>query len=239
MADPAPGLISVIVPAHDEASALPEVIGGIADALDTQAHEIIVVDDGSTDGTWGAIGELRRLHPQLRALRFTRNFGHQAAILAGMMAARGQAVIMMDADGQHPPELLPDLIAPWKNGAMVVQAVRVGGTGGLVKRWTSRLFYRALSRVSGVKIPEGSADFRLLGRPVVDTILRSTGALLFLRGLIPWLGFEVAHVPFQAAPRLAGRPSYTWGRMIRLSLDGLMSFSIIPLRLCTALGVSL
>jgi dolichol-phosphate mannosyltransferase len=232
-------LISVIAPAHNESGALAELVDGVTRALAGEPHEIVIVDDGSSDGTWDKVRDLRRAHPQVRGVRFTRNFGHQAAILAGLMSARGRAVIMMDSDGQHPPELLPKLIETWRNGALVVQGVRTGSDGGVLKRWTSRLFYRAISATAGVKVPEGSADFRLIGRPVVDTILRSTGALLFLRGLIPWLGYDVVHLPFKAGQRVAGRPSYTWSRMIRLSLDGLMSFSIIPLRLCILLGVGL
>jgi glycosyltransferase involved in cell wall biosynthesis len=236
-----PPRVSVVMPAHNEAATLPEVIAQVAATLADQPHEIIVVDDGSTDETWTVIRRLRESHPQVRAVRLTRNFGQQSAIMAGLLAARGEAIISMDADGQHPPELLPRLISSWQEGNPVVQAVRGTEPGdvGLAKRWSSRLFYRVLSLISGVPVPEGSADFRLLSRPVVEMILRSTGPLLFLRGLIPWLGYPVSHVPFQARPRVAGRSSYTWRRMLGLSVDGLISFSIIPLRLSILLGISL
>jgi dolichol-phosphate mannosyltransferase len=232
-------LISVVTPAHNEESALAQTIERVVKSLREYAHEIIIVDDGSTDTTWRTIQTLKARFPEIRAIRFTRNFGHQSAILAGLIAARGEAVIMMDSDGQHPAEMIPAFIKRWQEGFVIVQGVRVGKGGeGILKRWSSRLFYGVLSLLSGVEVPKGSADFRLLGRPGVDVVLRSTGPLLFLRGLIPWLGFEISYVPFEPHPRTAGRPSFTWRRMIHLSIEGLMSFSIIPLRLSIAIGIS-
>jgi len=144
----------------------------------------------------------------------------------------------MDADGQHPAAALPQLVAAWRGGYDVVQGVRVATDGeGFLKRVTSKGFYRMLSAVGGPQIPIGSADFRLLSRPAVDVLLESVGPLLFLRGLIPWLGYPVAHVPFTARRRLAGETSYTWTRMLRFSLHGLLSFTTIPLRLATLLGL--
>ena len=132
----------------------------------------------------GKIQLLRQAHPTVRGLRFTRNFGHQSAILAGLLAARGDAVIVMDADGQHPPELIPVFLERWREGYQVVQAIRTTGTDAPIKSLFSRLFYRILHSLSGVDVPAGSADFRLLGRPVVDAVLQSAGHLLFLRGLV-------------------------------------------------------
>ncbi|HUF26793.1 MAG TPA: glycosyltransferase family 2 protein [Gemmatimonadaceae bacterium] len=234
---PAPE-ISVVLPVHDEAGALEYVIRRIADALDGESHEIVLVDDGSRDASWLVMLQLRTAFPQLRGIRFTRNFGHQAAILAGLVAARGDAVIMMDADGQHPPELLPALISCWRSGAPVVQAIRTGTADeGVLKSWSSRLFYRVFTALAGVEIVRGSADFRLLSRPVVNHVLSSAGPLLFLRGLIPWLGFPAESVPFKVEHRVAGRSSYDVRRMLRLSLSGVLGFSINPLRLASALGV--
>jgi glycosyltransferase involved in cell wall biosynthesis len=230
-------LITVVMPAHNEEEALPRVVAEVVTAVSQCDLEIVVVDDGSRDGTWPQIERLRRQHPGVRGLRFTRNFGHQAAILAGLTVARGDAVIIMDCDGQHPPSLITQFIDRWREGYQVVQALRAEDDRRTLKSLTSRWFYRALHALSGVDVPNGSADFRLLGRPVVDAVLRSAGHLLFLRGLVPYLGYEAALVPFTAPPRIAGRTSYTWRKMLRLSLDGLMSFSIIPLRVAIALGL--
>jgi dolichol-phosphate mannosyltransferase len=230
--------ISVILPAHDEADTLPVVVPEIARALGAAAHEIVVVDDGSRDATWQTIAHLKQTWPQVVGVRLTRNFGHQAALLAGLQAARGDAMLMMDADGQHPPERIPDFVDEWRRGASVVQGVRTETDGeGALKRWTSRAFYRVLAVTGGPEIPMGSADFRLLARPVVDTLLASVGPLLFLRGLIPWLGFPVSHVAFRAPRRFGGRTSYTPLRMLRFSIHGLLSFTTVPLRLATVLGL--
>lgn len=228
--------LSVVLPAYNEQDALPAVVCSIATSLGSWSHEIIVVDDGSHDETWRVVEGLRGEYG-VRGIRFTRNFGHQAAILAGLVAARGDAVIMMDADGQHPAELLPTFVELWKCGHPVVQGIRRRTeSAGAFKRWTSSAFYRIIRLLAGVDIHTGSADFRLLARPVLEHVLASTGPLLFLRGIIPWLGYETAYVPFDAGRRIAGRTSYTLSRMVRLSIDGLLGFSIIPLRLAMALG---
>lgn len=231
-------LISIVTPAHNEEEALPGLVASVVKTLSGHAHEIIIVDDGSTDGTWSVIQSLKCQFPEVRAVRFTRNFGHQAALLAGLHAAQGDAVITLDSDGQHPVNLLPTLIERWQEGHIIVQGVRIKSANeGSFKRWSSQLFYKIHSTLSGVQVPIGSADFRLIGRPAVDTILRSAGPLPFLRGLIPWLGYDVRYVPFAAERRAAGRPSYTLRKMLRLSLEGLMAFSIIPLRLAITLGL--
>lgn len=232
--------LTVVLPVHDEANALAAVVRRVVDALAGESCEIVLVDDGSRDASWQVIGALRAELPQVTGIRFTRNFGHQAAILAGLVAARGDAVIMMDSDGQHPPELLPRLVAAWRAGAPVVQGIRTGeADAGAFKRGTSRLFYRLFTALAGVRIPRGSADFRLLDRAVVDRVLASSGPLLFLRGLIPWLGFEATMVPFAVERRIAGRSSYDLRRMVRFSVHGLLGFSINPLRLASALGVTI
>lgn len=233
-------LVSIVAPAHNEEDSLSRFTQNVAAELSSVDHEIILVDDGSTDMTWRTILELRGKYPQVRAIRFTRNFGHQSAILAGLTAARGEAVITMDSDGQHPESLIPRLIESWRNGDDVVQAVRSQtAKEGILKRITSTMFYSVLGILSGVKVPRGAADFRLLSRTAVDAVLRSTGPQLFLRGLISWMAFPTSYVPFNAEARSGGRSSYTWRRMIRLSIDGLMTFSIIPLRIAIALGLSI
>jgi dolichol-phosphate mannosyltransferase len=229
--------LSVILPAHNEQEALSRTVRAVASALEPWSHEIIVVDDGSTDGTWMVVQELAGVGG-VRGIRFTRNFGHQAAILAGLAAARGEAVIMMDADGQHPSELLPAFVTQWQSGTPVVQGVRRRDPGAAAfKRWSARAFYAVIRKLAGVNIQAGAADFRLLARPVVEQVLAGAGPLLFIRGLVPWLGFPTALVPFDAGPRIAGKTSFTLRRMMRLSVDGLLGFSIIPLRLAVALGL--
>lgn len=234
-----PPEISVVLPVHEEAGALGAVVARIAAALADESYEIVLVDDGSRDASWQVILGLRAAHPHLVGIRFTRNFGHQSAILAGLIAARGDAVIMMDSDGQHPPELLPELVARWRAGALVVQGIRIDDDAeSAFKRGTSRLFYRAFTALAGVRIPRGSADFRLLSRSVLDKVLASSGPLLFLRGLIPWLGFQAENVPFTVERRLAGRTSYSLRRMLQLSVHGLLGFSINPLRFASAMGIA-
>jgi dolichol-phosphate mannosyltransferase len=230
-------LISVITPAHNEEEALAIVIEQMDEVLGAYRHEIIIIDDGSDDDTWGTIGRLKETHPEIRAIRFTRNFGHQSAILAGLVAARGDAVVMIDSDGQHPVEMIPTFIERWQEGYEVVQGVRVkNADGGVLKKWPSQIFYRIFSTLSGIDVPQGATDFRLIGRQGVDAVLNSVGPLLFLRGLISWLGHDTCYVEFKAGHRVAGQPSYTWRRLIHLSIDGLMTFSIIPLRLSILIG---
>ena len=232
-------VISVVIPAHNEEASLNRVVSGVSATLRPWTSEIIIVDDGSSDGTWDEIQSLAA-RCSVRGIRLTRNFGHQAALAAGLRAATGAAVITMDADGQHPPELLATFISFWQQGYRVVQSVRSRSEDeGWLKRVTSDAFYRAWSALSGVPIVRGTADFRLLDRRALDAVLASGGSLTFLRGLIHWLGFEIRYVPFSVAPRLSGRSRYTWARMLRLSLDGVMAFSIVPLRVAIALGVTM
>ena len=232
-------MISVIMPAYNEAGSLRQVVLDVDTVLRDWSHEIVIVDDGSTDSTWQEIQKLRADRSDIRGVRLTRNFGHQAALVAGLKAATGAAVIMMDADGQHPAELLPAFVRQWQAGSPIVQAVRTTSDAGWGKRLTSRVFYRFWSALSGVPIVSGAADFRLLDRRVVDTLLDSGGSLIFLRGLIPWLGYPISYVPFSARTRIAGHTGYTWRRMLRLSVDGLTAFSVVPLRISMALGISM
>ena len=223
--------LSIVTPAHNEEAGLSILVPVIVAVLGEERHEIIVVDDGSTDGTWNTILAFRRRFPQVVGVRLTRNFGHQAALLAGLSASRGAAVITLDADGQHPPNRIPELVAAWRKGASIVQGVRTETENeSRLKRLTSRAFYRVLAVLGGPPLPSGAADFRLLARQAVDEVLRSAGPLLFLRGLVPWLGFPTVEVSFAAKRRLSGKTKYTWWRMLRFSVHGLLSFSLVPLR---------
>jgi dolichol-phosphate mannosyltransferase len=232
--------LSVVMPAHNEEASLPQLVPAIVQELASSPFEIIIVDDGSTDATWAVIERLSsELSGRVRGVRLTRNFGHQAALLAGLASARGDAVLMMDADGQHPPACIPRFVEQWRAGHVVVQGVRTSTEReGALKRWTSRAFYRTLSLFGGPEVQIGSADFRLLTRPALEVVLESAGPLLFLRGLIPWLGYTTAYVPFEAKQRYAGKSSYTWFRMLRFAVHGLLGFTIVPLRAATLLGLA-
>jgi dolichol-phosphate mannosyltransferase len=235
--NPAPRL-SVVVPAFNEERCVGPLVERLVPVL--RAHgtfEIVFVDDGSSDGTLGAIKEQRALHPEVGYLSFSRNFGHQAAIRAGLAQARGEGVISMDADLQHPPELIHELVARWEQGAEVVYTVREDGdeVGGF-KRTTSRLFYRALNALSGTSVEPGAADFRLISRPVLEVVNRLEENPLFLRAMLAWLGFRQVGLAYRPAPRLHGASKYTVRRMVRLALEGITSFSVKPLNL--ALGAS-
>jgi len=234
-------LVSIVAPCCNEAQALGTLVERLAAATaplaDRYAFETLLVDDGSTDGSWEAIRALARERPTVRGLRFTRNFGQQAALLAGLDAARGAAVVTLDADGQHPPELIPEMVEKWERGARVVQGLRAeGGAAGPMKRWTSRAFYRVFSWLAGIRIPQGSADFRLLDRSAVDVALGHPHAALFLRGFVPWTGFRTDYVEFEPRPREAGIGKYSPLRMIALARQGILRFSVAPLRLAILVG---
>jgi dolichol-phosphate mannosyltransferase len=232
--------LSVVVPAFEEAGNLFELyrqLGAVVDNLDL-SWELVFADDGSRDPTWREICLLHAAHPRVRGIRLVRNFGHQFALLAGIAHARGRAVVMMDADLQHPPAVVESMIGLWRDGYKVVQAIRQDdGQVPWRKRWTSRLFYRVHSFLSGVELREGAADFRLLDREVVDVLLQLPEAGLFLRGLIQWLGFPTTELTYKVRPRFVGQSKYSLIKMLALAWDGISSFSIVPLRLGIVFGL--
>ena len=237
-------LISIVVPGLDEESCVPEFAQRTRKALeDVARYEILFIDDGSRDETPQRIAELRRTDASIKTLRFTRSFGHQAALIAGLAHAQGDAIVTMDGDLQHPPELLPALIEAWRDGADVVDTIR-GGTQGAAGNWKSwkdrvgNLFYRLMRVVSNVPVVRSAADFRLLDRRVVDHCNAFEEHFLFLRGLIPWLGFSAVQIPYQVEQRFAGTSKYNLWPMLRLALNGIFSFSVLPLRLITLLGLA-
>jgi polyisoprenyl-phosphate glycosyltransferase len=231
--------LSVVVPVYNEQDALPAFHRRLAAALEKlgATFEIVYVDDGSADGTSEALRKIRAATPQARVLELSRNFGHQAAITAGLDHARGAACVVMDADGQDPPETIAALVARWKEGHQVVYAVRSGRDGeSLFKRATAAAFYRLLRAVSPLDIPLDSGDFRLLDRRAVDALSRLPERRRFVRGLTAWIGFKQARVEYLRGPRLAGRTHYPLARMLRFALDGVTSFSFEPLRWVTYFG---
>lgn len=231
-------MISLVAPVHNEAESLPELHRRVTATLaELGSYEIVLVDDGSTDESWPAMLALAAGDPHVRLLRLSRNFGHQAALTAGLDAARGDAVVLMDADLQDPPELIPALVAKWREGFDVVYGLRTGREGETwFKRSTASLFYRLLRRMTRVDIPADAGDFRLLSRRAVEALARMPERARFLRGMTSWVGFRQAGVPYQRDARYAGETKYPTRRMIRFALDAITSFSTTPIRLVTGVG---
>lgn len=235
-------MISVVIPAYNEERNLEVVYVNIREALsaagESEDFELVFVDDGSTDRSWDAIRALGAGDVRVRGVRLSRNFGHQSALMAGLAAARGRAVIMMDADMQHPPAMVPQLIRKWREGFQVVHAVRRDPPNlSWFKRTSSRLYYRVFAFMSGVAIEPGSADFCLLDRQVVDEVLKFEEEGLFLRGLVHWVGYATASVPFECGERHSGTSKYSLRKMLTLGWHGVSSFSLVPLRIGIAIGL--
>lgn len=224
--------LAIVVPVFNEQGNIELLVNrvrSVMEAVDIH-YELILVDDGSKDATWSEIQAVD--HPQLRAIRFSRNFGHQHALYAGLLHATAPAVASMDGDLQHPPELLPQMLESWRNGAKVVLTHRADAPdASWFKRTTSKWFYRVFSSVSGVEIDAGSSDFRLLDQDVIRALSSMNDATLFLRGLVAWVGFPRVTLPYQAAAREHGTSKYNLRRMLRFALDGITSFSTKPLEL--------
>ena len=233
-------LISVVLPCYNEAPVLREahrrlalVAGQIADAT----FEFIFVDDGSSDETAAVLHELCVADERVRGLRLSRNFGQQIATTAGLEHAAGDAVVLMDADLQDPPELIEQMIARWREGYHVAYAERTERTGETAfKRWSAKAFYSLVNRVSQVPIPADTGDFRLMDREVVNALLRMPERDRFLRGMVSWVGFRQIAVPYRREPRFAGDTKYPLLKMIRFAVDGIVSFSFAPLRLAVWTG---
>jgi len=234
-------MISVVAPVHNEADSLAELHRRLTAALvPLGKYEIVLVDDGSTDASWERMFALAGVDPRLRLLRLSRNFGHQAALTAGLDAARGDAVVLIDSDLQDPPELIPELVAQWRNGYDVVYALRAAREGETpFKRWTAAAFYRLLRRMTPVEIPANAGDFRLLSRRAVDALARMPERARFLRGMTSWVGFRQTGVPYRRDARFAGETKYATSRMIRFALDAITSFSTTPIKVVTGFGALL
>jgi dolichol-phosphate mannosyltransferase len=231
--------ISIVLPCYNEEVVLPKVFERLGVVASTWCadYEIICVDDGSRDRTWELLRAQHEADNRWRCLSFARNFGHQAAVSAGLFYAKGNAVVIMDADLQDPPEEVGRLIAKWQEGFEVVFGVRKKRKDPLLKSFLAWGFYRLMSRISEFKIPLDAGDFCLLDEKVVKVLNALPERNRYLRGLRSWCGFRQASVEFERSARAAGVPQYTFKRSLKLALDGLFSFSPLPLRLATYLGL--
>jgi dolichol-phosphate mannosyltransferase len=231
-------MLSIVLPCYFEEANVEFIYTRILEALDDREDmELIYVDDGSGDRTFEAIRNLSASDSRVRGIRFSRNFGHQVALLAGLKEAKGDLVITMDADGQHPASMIPELLAKQREGFEIVNTRRTDhNKTGPFKKSSSRWFYSFLNRVSEVRIEPAAADFRLMTRKALDAFLEIDEHDRFTRGLIGWMGFEQAVIPYTAAERHAGNTKYTFRKMRHFAFDGITSFSSRPLRMSMYMG---
>ena len=231
-------IFSVIIPAFNEEE---NIIVMSEKLIKTLApfgrYEIIYVDDGSTDNTLGMIKNVMKTNQNIQHISFSRNFGHQNALKAGLDHTSGDCVITMDADLQHPPELIPEMISMWRDGFDIVHTIRKTDKKiSFLKRTTARLFYGIINRISEVKIMIGTADFRLMDRSVVEELKKITEHAPFYRGIVPWTGFRQTGIHYDPSQRHAGYSKYSFTRMMSFAVSGITSFSVTPLRIATFLG---
>ncbi|MBI1904972.1 MAG: glycosyltransferase family 2 protein [Rhodocyclales bacterium] len=230
-----------MIPLYNESDSLGALHARLKATVDTLAineHELIFVDDGSRDDTYGQVAVLAATDPALRAIRFARNFGKEAAMAAGLRAARGDVVVLMDGDLQHPPEQIPAMLGCWRQGAKMVTMVRKSrDTDPWLRRVLSRGFYRLFKRVSEVALAEGGGDFRLFDRAVVDAINSLPERTRFMKGITSWVGFRQETLEFEPAERAAGTSAWSLLHLLRYALDGLSAFSTLPLRIWSMIGV--
>lgn len=231
--------VAVIIPVFNEAGVVEQTHARIRAVIDSlpQDFQFIYVDDGSTDGTGDSLAGLARSDPRVSSLLLSRNFGHQAALSAGLEHADVDVVITMDGDGQHPPELIPEMLALVAQGYDIVQTQRMDeAEPASVKKWTSGWFYRILNAISGTRILPGAADFRALSRQAVEALKSMPEYHRFLRGMVAWIGYPTIILPYQPGERISGQSKYSFAKMFRLAMDAIFSFSLIPLYIGLSLG---
>jgi len=234
-----PVRFSIVAPIFNELENIPELYQRVRDVMDSlqESWELVLVDDGSTDGSTEAVRALAQRDKHVRPVIFARNFGHQVAITAGWDYARGEAIVIMDADLQDPPEIIPDLVSKWQEGYEVVYAVRAEREGeSWFKKTTAALFYRIVRRITDVKIPVDAGDFRLMDRKVVDVLKTMREKYRFPRGMSAWVGFRQVGVPYKRATRFSGTTKYPFNKMFKLALNAITGFSYFPLQLATYFG---
>jgi len=233
-------LISVIVPCYNEELVLEATyqrLSTVLAAVPEIRYELIFVNDGSRDATHEILAQLQQHDSHVRILRLSRNFGHQVAVTAGLEQSTGDAVVIIDADLQDPPELIPELVARWQEGNHVVYGIRTDRDGeSKFKLWTAKVFYRLINRLSETKMPLDAGDFRLLDRKVVDVLNAMPERARYLRGMVSWAGYRQVSVPYERAARHAGETKYPLRKMIRFAMDGITSFSLVPLKVAIWTG---
>src|SRR3989449_9218840 len=232
-------LVSVVVPVCNEEANLPELRARLVAALADHEFECILVDDGSTDATPVIIRDFAREDPRFKLVSLSRNFGHQAAIFAGLTFARGACVAVMDGDLQDPPELIREMVRVWRKGAEVVYGVRTARSEGWFTRATAAIFYRVQARLSKTTMPLDSADFAVMDRRVVDLIVAIRERHPYVRGLRSWVGFRQVAFPYERDRRRRGRPKYTVWKLLDLAVSGIVPFSVVPLRLVALSGAAI
>ena len=233
-------LISIVVPAYNEETVLPQFHPAVASVLSGQPYdfEIVYINDGSSDKTLTIIKQLAESDNRVTLIDLSRNFGKEIALTAGLQKAAGDAVVVMDADLQDPPELIPELIGEWQNGYDVVYAQRTHRRGeSLLKRTTAQFFYRVIQRISKVEIPEDTGDFRILSRRAVNALNTFNEQHRFMKGLFAWIGYRQKAVRYERDARHAGASKWSYWRLWNLALDGITSFTIAPLKIATYLGL--
>ena len=232
-------VFSVVAPVYNESGSLMEFYRRTSSVLEStgESWELILIDDGSQDGSTEIIRQLAKEDEHVRPVIFARNFGHQIAVTAGLDYSRGKAVTIIDSDLQDPPEVILDLVAKWREGYEVVFAVRAEREGETAfKLWTASLFYRVIYKITDVKIPMDTGDFRLMDRRVVDVMNRMREHHRFLRGMSAWVGFKQVGVPYKRMARFAGSTKYPFRKMLKLALTAITGFSYLPLQVATILG---
>ena len=230
---------SIVAPIYNEEETLPRFYERVTAVMKQigEPFELVLVNDGSTDGSHEVMQRLHQQDGRVRVVDFSRNFGHQIAISAGLDHARGQGVVIIDSDLQDPPEVIADLVERWRDGAEVIFAQRVRRRGETrFKLLTASLFYHLIRRITAVNIPQDTGDFRMLDRSVVDALVKMREHHRFMRGLSAWVGFRQEAVPYERHERYAGTTKYPFGKMLRFSVDAITSFSHVPLQLATSLG---
>lgn len=232
-------MISIVAPAYNEAKNLAAFLAALVPVLDRLGDpwEIVFVDDGSRDDTLGLLLAARASEPRIKVVSLARNFGKDVALTAGLHHARGRAVIPIDCDLQHPPELIPEMVAKWRAGADMVLGVRTKRTEeGLLRRTSAKAYYALMRKMTNVAIPPNAGDFRLLDRKIVDVINDMPERTRFMKGIFAWPGFKTETVEFQANVRAGGQTTWSVFKLWRFALDGLFSFSTVPLKVWTYIG---